>query len=282
MVCSRHAYRRGRINLQQLLETLDQRNIEYHFAAGEAGLFDSDEYKAILYGLKVLACPGDLAISRSLIACLRSITPEVSGLPDASTAPSDRLLREIRDSLADSVLREPFEALNAAASAQSNIQKTVSELTSWDVESDQPTADIVDLRMADRELLKIRWDSFRALTPPDRLTWKAFLSELSSKPKPESAGFRVLTAHASKGLEFRAVAILRLNQGSFPDFRNETAKALEAERRLAYVAVTRAARLLQISRPNVRTTRFGSRVQQPSQFVTELGLNHKQVTGWLV
>jgi DNA helicase-2/ATP-dependent DNA helicase PcrA len=266
---------RSRINLQQLLEALDQRKTEYHFAAGEAGLFDSDEYKAILYGIKVLACPSDLAISRSLIACLRSITPENGSLPVASIALGEELLREVRDSLADSVLREPFEALNAAAVAEAGLQETIAELTSWNVESDQPSADAVDLRIADRELFKIRWDSFRALTPPDKLTWKAFLSELSSKPKPESSGFRVLTAHASKGLEFRAVAILGMNQGSFPDFRNETAKALEAERRLAYVAVTRAARLLQISRPNVRTTRFGSRVQQPSQFIAELGLSQK-------
>ncbi len=167
---------RSRINLQQLLEALDRRKIEYHFAAGEAGLFDSDEYRAILYGIKVLACPGDLAISRSLIACLRSITPENSSLPDASMVLGEQLLREIRDSLANSVLRQPFAALNAAARTEANIQSTVAELTSWSIESDQPRADVVDLRLADRELLKMRWDSFRALMPPDRLTWKAFLS----------------------------------------------------------------------------------------------------------
>lgn len=266
---------RSRINLQQLLAVLDEAQVEYHFAAGDTGLFDSDEYKAVLYGLKVLACPGDLAISRSLIACLRSIGFGDNDSQDTAISAADGLLADLPRALVGSVLHEPFEAIAAAAHGQLHLQETVNHLTSWTADSDHPSADVLELRMADRELLKARWDSFRASAPPDRLTWKTFLSELTIRPKPESRGLRVLTAHASKGLEFRAVAILGMNQGSFPDFRNESGKALEAERRLAYVAVTRAARFLRISRPNVRITRFGSRVQQPSQFVAELGLTPK-------
>ena len=67
------------------------------------------------------------------------------------------------------------------------------------------------------------------------------------------------------------VAIVGLNDGSFPDFRNLDGKDIEGERRLMYVGVTRASRALWLSRPRVRQTRFGSRSQEPSRFLSEMG-----------
>jgi DNA helicase-2/ATP-dependent DNA helicase PcrA len=76
-----------------------------------------------------------------------------------------------------------------------------------------------------------------------------------------------------KGLEFRAVILVGMNEGTFPDFRANTQAALEEERRNAYVAVTRASRLLVLTRPRTRVTRYGNaREQQESRFVREMGL----------
>lgn len=101
--------------------------------------------------------------------------------------------------------------------------------------------------------------------------WHGLVLELVSAPRPEAPGVRVLTVHAAKGLEFKAVAIVGLNDGSFPDFRSLDGKDLEGERRLMYVAVTRASRALWLSRARVRQTRFGNRVQEPSRFLLEMG-----------
>lgn len=51
----------------------------------------------------------------------------------------------------------------------------------------------------------------------------------------------------------------------------DTAGAIEGDRRLMYVGVTRASRALWLSRPRVRQTRFGSRGQKPSRFLSEMG-----------
>ena len=58
--------------------------------------------------------------------------------------------------------------------------------------------------------------------------------EILNRPKPEAPGLRILTVHAAKGLEFRAVTVVGFNEGSFPDFRNVDGDALESEQRLAY------------------------------------------------
>src|SRR5205823_5256757 len=103
-------------------------------------------------------------------------------------------------------------------------------------------------------------------------TWPGLVVEILSRPRPEDDGFRVLTVHAAKGLEFRAVAIVGLNEGSFPDFRNSEGDAVESEQRLAYVGVTRASRVLRLSRPQFRLTRVGQRGQEESRFIRMAGL----------
>jgi len=71
----------------------------------------------------------------------------------------------------------------------------------------------------------------------------------------ESGTVSVLTVHASKGLEFKAVFIVGLEEGTFPHVRslNSTSK-VDEERRLAYVGFTRAKDLLYLTyRQKLRT-----------------------------
>ena len=59
-----------------------------------------------------------------------------------------------------------------------------------------------------------------------------------------SRALRLMTIHSAKGREFTAVAVINLREGRFPHFHARGAEAVEAEKRLFYVAVTRAARVL--------------------------------------
>lgn len=81
----------------------------------------------------------------------------------------------------------------------------------------------------------------------------------------------LLTLHASKGLEFPVVFLVGLEQGLFPNYRSiDDPAALEEERRLCYVGITRAAELLYLSHARERRL-YGSR--EPairSQFLEEL------------
>jgi DNA helicase-2/ATP-dependent DNA helicase PcrA len=89
----------------------------------------------------------------------------------------------------------------------------------------------------------------------------------------EKEGVRLITAHASKGLEFEYVFIVGLEEGLFPHERSMRATKIEdaeEERRLFYVALTRAKKKLFLSHANMRTI-FGSRnVAIPSQFLHDI------------
>ena len=79
------------------------------------------------------------------------------------------------------------------------------------------------------------------------------------------------TIHQAKGLEWDVVFILRMAAGAFPNERAIfSAEELEEERRLFYVASTRARRELFISFPMMVTGRENSYLLQPSPFITEL------------
>ena len=79
---------------------------------------------------------------------------------------------------------------------------------------------------------------------------------------------RLMTMHGAKGLEFDAVFLPGLNEGTIPGPKSIGEENLEAERRLLYVAMTRARRRLWMS---YVTGRRGAR-QYPSRFLKETGL----------
>ena len=90
-----------------------------------------------------------------------------------------------------------------------------------------------------------------------------------------SGSVTLMTLHASKGLEFPAVAMIGLEEGSLPHSRaNESQSELEEERRLAFVGITRAMQHLQISHANRRTIRGMSERMIPSRFLEEIGREH--------
>jgi len=83
----------------------------------------------------------------------------------------------------------------------------------------------------------------------------------------------MMTVHMAKGLEFPIVFIVGLEDGIFPHSRslNDT-KELEEERRLAYVAITRAEKLLYVTH-SMRRRVYGEEIAaEPSQFLNELPL----------
>jgi DNA helicase-2/ATP-dependent DNA helicase PcrA len=87
--------------------------------------------------------------------------------------------------------------------------------------------------------------------------------------KKEISGIKLMTVHASKGLEFKYVFVAGLEDGLFPHQRQngERGEDQEEERRLFYVAITRAKEKLFLSFANFRTI-FGSRnINAPSEFL---------------
>ena len=110
------------------------------------------------------------------------------------------------------------------------------------------------------------------------LTQMALLTNVEAEAEQQPANrddekIRLSTIHQAKGLEFDVVFILMLCDGLFPSARSmESAEGEEEERRLFYVAVTRARNELYLSYPLIRAGygNTGATLQQPSRFLEEI------------
>lgn len=79
---------------------------------------------------------------------------------------------------------------------------------------------------------------------------------------------KLMTAHAAKGLEFPCVFLCGMNEGVFPSRKVRTRQAMEEERRLAFVAVTRAEKELYLSEADGRN--FDGSPRYPSRFLLDI------------
>ena len=95
------------------------------------------------------------------------------------------------------------------------------------------------------------------------------------KEKEEQNAVRLMTIHASKGLEFGTVFITGLEEGLFPHERIDDGKTdQEEERRLFYVALTRAESKLFLTYAHMRTIFGQQKVNRPSSFLDDISKEH--------
>jgi DNA helicase-2/ATP-dependent DNA helicase PcrA len=89
--------------------------------------------------------------------------------------------------------------------------------------------------------------------------------------EPEAEAVKLTTVHQSKGLEYDVVFLIGVADGMFPGRRSIEAGDVEEERRLFYVAVTRAKNELYLCYPRVATKGgSGGMLLSPSRFLSEL------------
>ena len=109
---------------------------------------------------------------------------------------------------------------------------------------------------------------------------RSFLNDLTLEPPasvadltpPPQDYLTVSTIHSAKGLEWDAVFVLWAAEGRFPGFYSqEREDELEEERRLMYVAVTRARNYLGVAFPTIGYSRqFGMTINTPSRFIADI------------
>ncbi|WP_295218126.1 UvrD-helicase domain-containing protein [Ruminococcus sp.] len=138
----------------------------------------------------------------------------------------------------------------------------------------QAMGDEGEFRLENIEELKSSILSYQNETEAPSLG--GFLEEISlytdvDKYEPEQDVVMLMTIHSAKGLEFKNVYLVGMEQGVFPGMRSlDSQSDLEEERRLAYVALTRAKEKLTISTAASRML-FGMTMRNlPSQFLTEI------------
>jgi DNA helicase-2/ATP-dependent DNA helicase PcrA len=99
-----------------------------------------------------------------------------------------------------------------------------------------------------------------------------------SDRKEKKPGVTLMTVHAAKGLEFDAVFVTGLEEGLFPHegMGNDEERDEEEERRLFYVAITRAKKRLFLTLAHIRRIYGTDFMSEPSQFIRDIdpGLTH--------
>ncbi len=114
----------------------------------------------------------------------------------------------------------------------------------------------------------------------------ALISNVDAEAAPQAGSDKeavnLSTVHQAKGLEFHTVFVIWLTDGMFPSSRSlDTRDALEEERRLFYVAITRARDELYLTYPHMRLNAgYGDVFQRPSRFLKEIP--EKLVEDWNV
>jgi DNA helicase-2/ATP-dependent DNA helicase PcrA len=108
------------------------------------------------------------------------------------------------------------------------------------------------------------------------LSQLALISNIDAEPAldqtADNEAVNLSSVHQAKGLEYHSVFVIWLTDGMFPSTRSlETRDAIEEERRLFYVAITRARDELYLTYPHMRLNAgYGDMFQRPSRFLKEI------------
>ncbi len=140
----------------------------------------------------------------------------------------------------------------------------------------------------------VRWENVQELInsakeyseaiPAEADKLDAYLAEISlftdaEDKDGETDYVTLMTIHSAKGLEFKTVFLVGLEDGLFPSFTSfETPQDLEEERRLFYVAITRAEKILLISYAKSRSRWGKTQYNEPSRFLHEIDSKFLQVS----
>ncbi|HJU37594.1 MAG TPA: UvrD-helicase domain-containing protein [Gaiellaceae bacterium] len=113
----------------------------------------------------------------------------------------------------------------------------------------------------------------------DDTTLSAFLQEVSlysdqDEIRGDGSLVTLMTLHNAKGLEFRAVYLIGMEEGIFPHSRSIEEQGIEEERRLCYVGMTRARERLTLLHASSRMLYGGRNHNLPSRFLDELPDGH--------
>ena len=121
--------------------------------------------------------------------------------------------------------------------------------------------------------------TFQANSLPDFVEWVTLRTDMDTVAEDGEA-ITMMTIHAAKGLEFDCVFVAGMEESLFPHGNSsQDAQGLEEERRLAYVAITRARKKLYLTNAFTRQIFGQSSANPPSRFIREIPLELRKGIG---
>ncbi len=108
---------------------------------------------------------------------------------------------------------------------------------------------------------------------PDFMEWLSLRTDLDTLDTANGEMVTFMTIHSAKGLEFDYVFVSGMEEGIFPHLNSIQEHNVEEERRLAYVAITRARKKLYLTHTQTRRTFNSSQSNPRSRFIDEIPKN---------
>ena len=276
--------------ISELENIFAEMNIPVRVSGGQS-FFDRREVRDILCYLKTLLN------SHDDVSLLRIINTPRRGIGRTTI---EKLRKEADDQ--NTSLFEAIERMSGASSplperTKDNLRAFMGKLSEWKKSSASPdnlirrivndinyqgmlseeypdSPKTVDYRMRSIEILENRLKRYLEMNEGAEL--KDYLNAVTiAGDEKEDDGNKVnlMTMHASKGLEFRIVHLAGIEDDVIPSARalEENAKNIDEERRLFYVAITRAREKLIINYADTRISREGEeKLLIPSRFLEEI------------
>ena len=276
-------------------EAMRRAGLQYNIIGGFS-FYERMEVREIMAYLKLAINPNDS------IALQRVINSPPRGIGKQTIDEIERRARDYELSLWETiavVVEQPENLGSRAISALKSFRRIVNHLTSLaesENESTSPVSDVVRaaiietgyenaLRSERTDEAEGRLENLQELVNAavdydeqgieglrEFIDHSALVSDQDDYKR--DAPVTLMTAHSAKGLEFPLVFIVGLEDGLFPHSRSATDRAeLEEERRLAYVAMTRAERHLYVTHAMKRRVYGEELASEPSQFLNEMPID---------
>ncbi len=279
-----------------LEEVLNRFDIPYRLVGG-LRFYERREVKDVLAYLRLAVNPADS------VSLKRIINTPRRGIGKTTLENLEKAAAEIGDSLWN-VIKDETSVKTLAGRASKSAIAFAKMVSSWQerVDNTSPTELVQEVldntgyiedlkgKGTDEDLNRIEniQELYRAVVQFEEENEDATLSTFLANAalnsdndnKDEGNQVTLMTLHASKGLEFPVVFMVGMEQGLFPSFRSlEDAAAIEEERRLCYVGITRAQDRLFLSHARERRTYSNNReISTPSIFLSELPRDYIMAT----
>ena len=276
---------RAHYQAMDLQMELSRRNIDYQITSG-VRFFEQAHIKDFTAQLRFASNPADVSAFARFTCLLPKIGPKTAErLHRFVRTRAEKLEQNFADVLvSEEVLKKvPTDAQEEWPSLVETIRELIQAL------SEKPPGELVELALDGwysgylREIYPNwteRADDLQSLvsfaaryeTLEELLAQLVLLSSESNERSPEDLKncLRLTTIHQAKGLEFPVVFVIGLADGTFPLKRTIDEGNLEEERRLFYVAVTRAMEELYLTYPMLNSQGNSVNRLNPSRFVREV------------
>ena len=277
---------------RSLEENLRRQNIPYQIY-GSLRFYDRAEIKDILAYVRLTINDGDdVAFRRIVNVPTRGIGDKaVENLNEIAKAKGLSLLKAARECVSTNVpkLGAKFKVFvdivdslksRCEESAPHEIVPTILELTDYRRHLDTKHPEEAKDKLGNVHELAAAMSDFHEANPEVKLSqWLQDISMTGSESE-SSTGVTLMTLHSAKGLEFKRVYIVGVEDGLLPHLNSmDYSEDLEEERRLMYVGMTRAKEKLSLFSARKRRVYNNWMANGPSRFLNEIPKEFLHMTG---